>query len=136
MAQISLNVEPDLQPIYPTPSQLAFLLSPNTGLSPSQKTELVSHCLARACVFGDITLLSFLLFEPNAQQHIDLSRQDEDGLGLISATILGFGSESDRDVEREESVRLLVAEGADVNLPDNCTSVIICPQRELTGQPS
>ena len=66
-------------------------------------------------------MLSYLLAEPNAQPHVDLGRQDEDGLGLISSTILGFGSESERDVEREECVRLLIAEGADVNLPDNGT---------------
>lgn len=116
---IDLTVEPDLQPLYPTPSQLAHLLSPNVGLSPAQKTELIHHCLARACVFGDFTLLSYLLSDPNAQPFLDLSRQDEDGLGLISMTILGFGSESERDVEREECVRQLIAEGADVNLPDN-----------------
>lgn len=118
---IDLIVEPDLQPLYPTPSQLAYLLSSNVGLSPSQKTELVNHCLTRACVFGDIALLSYLLAEPNAQPHVDLGRQDEDGLGLISSTILCFGSESEKDVEREECVRLLIAEGADVNLPDNGT---------------
>lgn len=116
---IDLTVEPDLQPLYPTPSQLSHLLSPNVGLSPAQKTELVNHCLTRACVFGDFTLLSHLLSDPNTQPFLDLGKQDEDGLGLISTTILGFGSESDRDVEREECVRLLIAEGADVNLPDN-----------------
>lgn len=124
MSQISLTVEPDLQPIYPTPSQLAHLLSPNVGLSPSQKVDLVSHCLTRACVFGDFTLISYLLSEPQAQPHIDLGKQDEDGLGLISITILGFGCGGDRDVEREECVRLLVAEGADVNLPDNGAPLI------------
>lgn len=116
---IDLTVEPDLQPLYPTPSQLSHLLSPNVGLSPAQKTELVNHCLTRACIFGDLTLLSYLLSDPNAQPFLDLGKQDEDGLGLISTTILGFGSESDRDVEREECVRLLIAEGADVTLPDN-----------------
>lgn len=69
--------------------------------------------------------MSYLLSEPYAQPHIDLSKQDEDGLGLISATILGFGSEGDRDVEREECVRLLVVEGADVNLPDNGTPMML-----------
>lgn len=116
---IDLTVEPDLQPLYPTPSQLSHLLSPNVGLSPAQKTELVNHCLTRSCVFGDLTLLSYLLADPHAQPFLDLGKQDEDGLGLISTTILGFGSESDRDVEREECVRFLIAEGADVTLPDN-----------------
>ena len=118
LASADLAVEPDLQPIYPTPAQLSHLLSPNVGLSPAQKEELVSHCLTRACVFGDFALLSYLLSDPQSQVYLDLGRQDEDGLGLVSVTILGFGSESDRDVEREEVVRLLISEGADVNLPD------------------
>lgn len=119
VGRVHFTVEPDLQPLYPTPSQLAHLLSPNVGLSPSQKAELVSHCLTRACVFGDFTLLSYLICDPHAQPYIDLSKQDEDGLGLISVTILGFGSEGERDVEREECVRLLISEGADVNLADH-----------------
>lgn len=116
---LDFTVEPDLQPLYPTPSQVALLLSPNAGLSPAQKTELVNHCLTRCCVFGDFILLSYLLADPNAQPYVDLGRQDDDGLGLISTTILGFGSESDRDVEREECLRQLIIEGADVNLPDH-----------------
>ena len=118
---IELTVEPDLQPIYPTPSQLSHLLSPNVGLSPAQKAELVSHCTTRACVFGDFQLLSYLISDPHAQPFIDLGKQDEDGLGLISLTILSFGPDSERNVEREECVRLLISEGADVNLPDNGT---------------
>ena len=125
---IDLTVEPDLQPLYPTPSQIAHLLSPSVGLSPVQKTELVNHCLTRACVFGDFGLLSYILSEPNAQPFLDLARQDEDGMGLITVTILGFGSENDRDVEREECVRLLIAEGADVNAPDHGTSLDGSPQ--------
>lgn len=119
VGSVDFTVEPDLQPIYPTPSQLSHLLSPNVGLSPAQKAELVSHCLTRACVFGDIALLTHLLSDPQAQQHVDLGKQDDDGLSLVNVTILGFGSESERDVEREECVRLLISEGADVNLPDN-----------------
>ncbi|TFK92779.1 hypothetical protein K466DRAFT_539135 [Polyporus arcularius HHB13444] len=111
-------VEPDLQPLYPTPAQISDLISPNVGLAPSQKAELVTHCLVRACVFGDMPLLSFLLTDSQAQQHVDLSKQDEDGLGLISIAILGFGSENERDIEREECVRLLVSEGCDVNVAD------------------
>ncbi|KAH9947151.1 DIL domain-containing protein [Amylocystis lapponica] len=91
---VDFTVEPDLQPIYPTPSHTAHLLSPNVSLSPSQKAELVSHA------------------------YVDLAKQDEDGLCLISITILGFGSESERDLEREECVRLLVSEGCDVNVAD------------------
>ena len=67
-------------------------------------------------------LLSFLLADTHARPFVDLAVRDEDGLGLISFTILGFGSESDRDVEREESVRLLISEGADVSAPDNGAS--------------
>ncbi|KAI9060570.1 ankyrin [Trametes sanguinea] len=115
---VDLTVEPDLQPLYPTPAQISDLLSPNVGLSPAQKAELVSHCLVRACVFADLSLLSFLLSDRQAQAYVDLSKQDEDGLGLISTAILGFGSESERDIEREECVRLLVSEGCDVNSAD------------------
>jgi len=70
-------------------------------------------------VFGDLTLLLFLLTNEQAQAFVDLSLRDEDGLGLVSSTILGFGSESERDVEREECVRLLITEGADANAADN-----------------
>ncbi|GBE77775.1 hypothetical protein SCP_0106570 [Sparassis crispa] len=118
LAPIDLTVEPDLQPLYPSPSQTAHLLSPNVGLAPAQKAELVSHCVTRACLFADMTLLSFLLTDSHAQAYVDLTKQDEDGLGLISITILGFGSECDRDIEREECVRLLISEGCDVNVSD------------------
>ena len=123
-------VEPDLQPLYPTPTQISDLLSPNVGLAPSQKAELVTHCVLRACVFADISLLSFLLTDPQAQQYVDLSKQDEDGLGLISIAILGFGSESERDIEREECVRLLVSEGCDVNSADYGT-LSVCFHRDI-----
>ena len=65
--------------------------------------------------------MSFLFSDPQSQALVDLGITDEDGLGLISLTILGFGPESDRDVEREECIRLLVSEGADVNHQDNGT---------------
>ncbi|THH11747.1 hypothetical protein EW146_g7944 [Bondarzewia mesenterica] len=116
---IDLSPEPDLHPIYPTPSHLAPLISPYSGLAPSQKAELIVHSLGRACIFGELALLTYLIMDPQAQAFVDLSARDEDGLGFISLTILGFGSESDRDVEREECVRLLVSEGADVNSADN-----------------
>jgi hypothetical protein len=70
--------------------------------------------MARACVFGDLTVLQFLLADQQAQAFVDLGVRDEDGLGLVSLTIHGFGAESDRDVEREECVRLLIAQGADL----------------------
>ncbi|KAI0734627.1 DIL domain-containing protein [Fomitopsis betulina] len=115
---IDLGVEPDLQPLYPTPAQIAHLLSPYVGLSPQQKAELVSHCLMRACQFGDMLIMSHLLTDPNAHPFVDLAKREEDGLSLISTTILGFGSESEKDIEREECVRLLVSEGCDVTTPD------------------
>lgn len=119
LAGIDLTPGPDLHPLYPHPSHVAPLLAPSSGLSPQQRKELVTHCLTRACVFGDIQVLSYLLSDPQAQAHVDLNVQDDDGLGLITVAILGFGADSDRDVEREECVRLLVQEGANPNLPDN-----------------
>ncbi|KAH9968881.1 DIL domain-containing protein [Russula dissimulans] len=116
---IDIAPGPDLHPIYPCPSTLAPLLEPYSGLDPTQKGALVTHSLCRACLFGDLSLLSFLLSDPQAQAFVDLGICDEDGLGLVSLTIFGFGPESDRDVEREECVRLLVSEGADVNHQDN-----------------
>ncbi|KIM75400.1 hypothetical protein PILCRDRAFT_827312 [Piloderma croceum F 1598] len=114
LGPMDLSPEPDLHPLYPAPGYIAPLLSSRSGLSPPQKAELVSHCLTRSCVFGDLQVLSYLLGDSHAQPYVDLSVCDEDGLGLISITILGFGSESERDVEREECVRLLIAQGADV----------------------
>jgi hypothetical protein len=116
---LDITPGPDLHPIYPSPSTLAPLLEPYSDLDQSQRVELVSHSLGRACLFGDISLLQFLFSDPQSQALVDLCISDEDGLGLISLTILGFGPESDRDVEREECVRLLVSEGADVNHQDN-----------------
>ncbi|KDQ63484.1 hypothetical protein JAAARDRAFT_119045 [Jaapia argillacea MUCL 33604] len=117
--RLDLSPEPDLHPLYPLPSQIAPLLSRHSGLSPAQKSELVSHCMSRACVFGDLSLLSYLFTDSQAQAYVDLGVQDEDGLSLISVTILGFGSESERDVEREECVRLLASQGADIHVADN-----------------
>lgn len=111
--------EPDLHPLYPSLSYLEPLLVTTSGLSPAQKHDLVQHSLLRACTFADHALLSYLLSDPNPRAYVDLAVQDEDGLGLISTTILGFGGESDRDLDREECVRLLVSEGADVNATDN-----------------
>lgn len=118
MASACFEPEPDLAPLYPTAATVLPLLSPNFGLEPTQKTQLVTHCLIRACVFGELSLLTYLLRDPQAQPHVDLCIRDEEDIGLISTTILGFGSESDRDIEREECVRLLLSEGADVVAPD------------------
>ncbi|KAI6047706.1 DIL domain-containing protein [Pisolithus marmoratus] len=113
-----LTPEPELHPLYPSPNQISSLLSANSGLNPSQKVELVSHCLSRACLFGDLSLLQYLLCDKQAQSYVDLDSRDDDGFGLLSQTIQGFGAESERDVEREECVRLLIAQGADVHSSD------------------
>ncbi|KAF9481033.1 hypothetical protein BDN70DRAFT_804202 [Pholiota conissans] len=111
---IDLSPEPDLHPLYPTIAQISQQISSDSGLHPSQKAELVAHCLTRACAFGDISVVQYLLMDPQAQAHVDLGLQDDDGVGLISLTIHGFVGDSDRDVEREECVRLLVSQGADM----------------------
>ncbi|KAL0578711.1 hypothetical protein V5O48_003267 [Marasmius crinis-equi] len=110
-----LSPEPDLNPIYPTAASLSIDLSSHSGLDPHQKQQLVSHSLARACVYGELSVLQFLIIQPEAQMYVDLGVKDEDGVGLVSLTIHGFGSESERDVEREECVRLLIAQGADLS---------------------
>ncbi|KAI6162119.1 DIL domain-containing protein [Pisolithus thermaeus] len=118
LRSLDLTPEPELHPLYPNPNQISPLLSANSGLNPSQKAELVSHCLSRACLFGDLSLFQYLLCDKQAQLYVDLDSRDDDGLGLLSQTIQGFGAESERDVEREECVHLLVAQGADVHSSD------------------
>ncbi|KAF9496117.1 hypothetical protein BDN71DRAFT_1446529 [Pleurotus eryngii] len=108
---LEFSPEPDLHPLHPTIPNIALLLSSHSGLAPSQKAELVTHCLTRACVFGDLQVLSFLISDSQAQAFVDLGIRDDEGLGLVSLTIHGFGSESDKDVEREECARLLVSQG-------------------------
>ncbi|KAJ7932480.1 DIL domain-containing protein [Mycena leptocephala] len=112
---LDLSPEPDLHPLYPTIIYISELLSSHSGLAPDQRAELVTHCMARACVFGELTVMQYLLGDQQAQTYIDLGVRDEDGIGLVSLAIHGFGAESDRDVEREECVRLLIAQGADLN---------------------
>ncbi|KAJ6519737.1 DIL domain-containing protein [Mycena sanguinolenta] len=114
LSPLDFEPEPDLYPLYPTIIYIAELLSSNSGLTPDQRAKLVSHCLARACVFGDLTVLQYLLADQQAQTFVDLCVRDEDGVGLVSLAIHGFGADSDRDVEREECVRLLIAQGADL----------------------
>jgi len=106
--------EPDLHPLYPAVSQLSSQFSSHSGLTREQKAKLAAHCLIRSCVFGDFTVLQFLLSDPQTQSHLDLGFRDEDGVGLISLTIQGFGGDADRDIEREECVRLLASQGADM----------------------
>lgn len=130
---IDISPEPDLHPLYPAVAQVSTQISSHSGLTPEQKAELVSHSLTRSCAFGDHTLLQFLLNDSHAQAHVDLGYKDDDGVGLISMAIHGFGGDIDRDVEREECVRLLVSQGADL-LADKgtCLHPIIWPIISLT----
>ena len=124
---MDLSLEPDLHPVYPSPSQISNLLASQTGLSVEQRSTLVNHALSRACLFGDLSLLSYLFADPQTRVLINIDLQDEDGSGLISLAILGFGEESDRDVDREECVRLLISEGADINNSNHCNiSLSLC----------
>ncbi|KAJ3826182.1 DIL domain-containing protein [Lentinula raphanica] len=114
-SSLDLSPEPDLYPIYPTTALIAVQLSSHSGLNPDQKAQLVRHCLTRACIFGDLSILQYIFSDPQAHPFIDLGLRDEDGVGFVSLTIQGFGSELERDVEREECVRLLIAQGADLS---------------------
>ena len=58
--------------------------------------------------------MQYLLTDPQAQSVADLGLRDDDNVGLVSLSIHGFIGDADRDVEREECVRLLVAQGADM----------------------
>jgi hypothetical protein len=110
----NLDPEPDLHPLYPSTQHIQKLLSSDSGLDSGQKAELVVHCLKRACLFADLSILQFLLSDRAAQVYVDLGIRDEDGVSLISLAIHGFGGDLDRDVEREECVRYLVSQGADL----------------------
>lgn len=121
---MEFDPEPDLHPLYPTTSQLSGLLASDSGLDPSQKAVLVKHCLKRASLFGDVALAQFLVTDSQAQTYVDLSAKDEDGVGLVSLTIHGFGGDPDRDIEREEAIRYLVSQGADLG-PDRGQSCTI-----------
>ncbi|KAF9535373.1 DIL domain-containing protein [Crepidotus variabilis] len=112
---IDLSPEPDLHPLYPTVALVSTQISSHLGLTPEQKAELIAHSLTRSCAFGDLSLLQFLLSDPQAQAHVDLGNRDDEGVGLISMAIHGFGGDIDRDIEREECVRLLASQGADLS---------------------
>lgn len=126
LRSLDLSPSPDLHPLYPTPSQITNALTIHSGLSSVQKSQLMAHCASRACVFGDLALLQHILYDPRAQNFLDLNIRDEDGLGLVSLAIHGFGVDGDRDVEREECVRLLVNQGALI-FPDNGLSRLSFP---------
>lgn len=116
--RVNFAPEPDIHPLYPTAPGVSRLLSATSGLTPAQRSTLVSHCMTRACVFADLSFLQYILHDSQAHAFLDLNFQDEDGLVFASVIILGFSQDSDRDVEREECVRLLIAEGADMTIPD------------------
>ncbi|PVF94843.1 hypothetical protein CPB86DRAFT_808363 [Serendipita vermifera] len=117
----------DLHPLYPTPDLLSQHLSGSATLTPEERTTLVNHSLVRSCTFADLTLLTFLLYDERCNKWVDLELRDEDGATLVSVCIMGFRGleaqqeerDSERELEREECVRLLVKEGADLNSMDN-----------------
>jgi len=129
---MDITPEPDLHPLYPSTAHVAVSLSSHSGLTPSQKSKLVQHCLTRACLFADISLLQYLLSDSSAQPHVDLSLRDDEGIGLVSLTIHGFGGDSDRDLDREEVVRLLVSQGADLK-PDAGKTLAVYPYPHRRG---
>ncbi|CAE6426696.1 unnamed protein product [Rhizoctonia solani] len=122
----SSAVPPDSErslPSLPTPALLAVHLSSDSKDTEETKRALVAHALNRACLFGDQGLLTFLLHDPTARTLANLNAQDEDGVSLVSLTVQGFTPKldqevDDRDVEREECVRLLVQQGADIQTGD------------------
>lgn len=111
--------ELDLSPPYPSPTSLEHQLASKV-LSIDQLKSVLNHSLERACLFADITLLSFLLNHVPAKTLIDLRIRDEDGLCIISQCIQGFSENGDADIDREECIRLLVTHGASVSEPDYC----------------
>lgn len=125
----------DLHPIYPTAAVLSQSLDSSSTLTPLERTTLVNHSLSRACSFANLSLLTFLLKDERCNRWVELEGRDEDGATAVTVCIMGFrgavelenghqghGEESDveREMEREECVRLLVHEGADLTSTDNC----------------
>ncbi|KAG8984303.1 hypothetical protein FRB90_005414 [Tulasnella sp. 427] len=115
---IDFTLQSDLHPIYPTPQTLVELLD-GIALTDDQRSTIVAHSLSKAVLFGDIALLTFILRGSLTRNLVDFKVVDDDGLGLVSQAILGFGEESERDLEREEVVRLLISEGADIAAGDS-----------------
>ncbi|KAH7340418.1 DIL domain-containing protein [Rhizoctonia solani] len=113
-----------LLPSLPTPALLAVHLSSDSKDTEDEKRALVAHALNRGCLFGDQGLLTFLLHDPAARALANLDAKDEDGVSLVSLAIQGFTprleheENDERDVEREECVRLLVQQGADIQTGD------------------
>ena len=121
--------QPDLHPLYPTPSILSSQLSVSGTLTPEECATLVNHCLIRACVFGNLSLLTFILHDGRCNKWIDLEQRDEDGVTPIGVCIMGFRPHDDevdleREKEREECVRLLIRQGVELSSSDNCESLM------------
>jgi hypothetical protein len=119
--------QPDLHPLYPTPSILSSQLSVSSTLTPGECTTLVNHSLIRACVFGDLPLLSFIIHDGKCNKWADLELKDEDGITPIGVCIMGFrphdsDADLEREMEREECVRLLIKQGVELSTTDNCES--------------
>src|SRR5258708_9403053 len=109
----------DLSPPYPTPASLTVQLT-STVLSVEQLKQLVQHSISRACLFADLSLLNFLLESDVSKNYVDLNFKDEDGLCIISQSIIGFGEQNDCCVDREECIRALMSCGASIDTADNC----------------
>lgn len=107
----------DLSPLYPTAQGVDAVLD---SLADDQRHTLATHVLSRAILFADIALLTYLLRNKRTRSLADLLIKDEDGLVLVSQAILGFSQETERDIEREECIRLLISEGADMLEGDSC----------------
>jgi len=116
---LDFSLEPDLHPLYRL--QLTYpSYYHRFGFGSFPKSELVSHSLSRACIFGDLSFysISCLTIKRNLTSTSAHARKT----GLVDQScILGFGSESERDVEREECIRLLIAQGADPTSADKAS---------------
>lgn len=117
--------QPDLHPLYPTPLILSSQLSVSSTLTPGECTTLVNHSLIRACTFGDLALLTFILNDGKCNKWADLELKDEDAVTPIGICIMGFrpndgDADLEREMEREECVRMLIKQGVELSTTDNC----------------
>ena len=115
----------DLAPPYPTAASLTAQLT-SSILSVEQLKQLAQHSISRACLFADLSLLNFLLESDVSKKYVDLNFKDEDGLCIISQSIVGFGEQNDSSVDREECIRALMTHGASIDTIDNCG----CPKSD------
>ncbi|KAF8344223.1 DIL domain-containing protein [Cantharellus anzutake] len=108
----------DLAPPYPTSSSLTAQLKSNI-LTTEQLKQLVQHSIGRACLFADLPLLSFLLESDVSKNFADLNFRDDNGVGILSQSVIAFGEQNDCSVDREECIRALIAHGASVDMGDD-----------------